>query len=69
MPSRHLSSRYTTQPSTSPPSVPPTSPRSALSVGLHVVALASLSNSFRLLLFAPGSLNEYMGTQYGGHWQ
>ncbi len=69
MPSRHLSSRYRDASPAGLPKVPPTSPRSPLSVGLHLVALASLSNSFRLLLFKPGPLNDYMDTQYGGHWQ
>lgn len=63
-----LSSRYTSQ-SSSLPKVPPTSPRSPAAIALHLVALASLTNSFHLLLWKPSALNEWMDTQYGGHWQ
>ena len=69
MPSGRLSARYASSEPSTLPKVPPTSPQSPLSVGLHLAARASLSNSFRLLLFQPGPLNEYMDSQYGGHWQ
>lgn len=38
-----------------------------LALALHVVALLSLSNSFRLL-FAPSAIRDYMDTIYGAQW-
>ncbi|SCZ99563.1 BZ3500_MvSof-1268-A1-R1_Chr3-1g06102 [Microbotryum saponariae] len=65
MPSKHLSNRY--KPSVHSSSVPETTPRTPLSVGLHLVGLAILSNAFRLL-WTPSPVKEYMDGQFGGQW-
>ncbi|SGY50553.1 BQ5605_C001g00895 [Microbotryum silenes-dioicae] len=65
MPSKHLSNRY--KPSVHSSSVPETTPRTPLSVSLHLVGLAILSNAFRLL-WTPSPVKEYMDGQFGGQW-
>ncbi|KAI5479679.1 hypothetical protein MNV49_003189 [Pseudohyphozyma bogoriensis] len=64
--SSRLSSRYTDQP-TAATKIPSTSPASVPAILHHLVALASLSLSFREL-FAPSEIHDYMETQFGGHF-